>query len=69
MSMVNTPLTYVLFSAWPLAIGAVSLFYCGECLGLPFPKSYLTSCSYEHLLILRVRPSIQATNVVNPSQS
>ncbi|KAI0271189.1 pheromone A receptor-domain-containing protein [Russula aff. rugulosa BPL654] len=28
MSMVLTPLTFVLFSAWPVAIGTVSLFYC-----------------------------------------
>jgi len=27
-SMVSTPLTFVLFSAWPVAIGTVSLFYC-----------------------------------------
>ena len=29
-SVVTTPLTYVFFSAWPVAIGTVSLFYCGE---------------------------------------
>jgi hypothetical protein len=28
---VVTPLTFILFSAWPVAIGTVSLFYCGEC--------------------------------------
>jgi len=27
-SMVITPLTFVLFSAWPVAIGTVSLYYC-----------------------------------------
>ena len=33
-----TPLTFVLFYAWPVAIGIVSLFYCGEHHGLPcFP--------------------------------
>jgi hypothetical protein len=26
----NTPLAYVLFFAWPVAIGTVSLFYGGE---------------------------------------
>ncbi len=26
----TTPPTFVLFSAWPVAIGTVSLFYCGE---------------------------------------
>jgi hypothetical protein len=41
-SMVNTPLTFVLFSAWPVAIGTVSLFYCGECLGLPSPSEVLS---------------------------
>jgi hypothetical protein len=53
-SMVLTPLTFILFSAWPVAIGTVSLFYCGECLGLPSPGSYLTSHSHEHLLLLHV---------------
>ena len=33
--MVITPLAFVLFHAWPLAIGVVSLFYCGKCPGLP----------------------------------
>ena len=33
-AMVNTPLTFVLYYAWPLAIGTVSLYYCGECLRL-----------------------------------
>jgi len=45
-SMVITPLTFVLFSAWPVAIGTVSFYYCGECLGLPSAprrESYLTS--------------------------
>jgi hypothetical protein len=33
-----TPLTLILFNAWPVAIGIVSLFYCGEYHGLPcFP--------------------------------
>lgn len=31
--MVNTPLTFVLFYAWPVAIGTISLFYCSECFG------------------------------------
>jgi hypothetical protein len=30
LSIWRTPLAYVLFSAWPVAIGTVSLFYCGE---------------------------------------
>jgi hypothetical protein len=34
-SLVNTPLTFVLFYAWPVAVGSVSLVYSGECLGLP----------------------------------
>jgi hypothetical protein len=44
-SMVTTPLSFVLFSAWPVAIGTVSLFYSGECLGLPSLSvgAYLTS--------------------------
>ena len=25
-----TPLSFVLFDAWPVAIGIVSFFYCGE---------------------------------------
>jgi pheromone a factor receptor len=29
-SVVTTPPTFVLFCAWPLAIGLVSLYYCGE---------------------------------------
>ena len=30
-----TPLAFVLFYAWPLAIGCVSFYYCGECPELP----------------------------------
>jgi len=45
MSMVLTPLTFVLFSAWPVAIGTVSLFYCGKCPGFPMPFG-----SLSHLL-------------------
>jgi pheromone a factor receptor len=29
------PPSFFLFNAWPVAIGTVSLFYCGECPGLP----------------------------------
>jgi len=29
-AMVNMPPTYPLFFAWPIAIGCVSLYYCGE---------------------------------------
>jgi pheromone a factor receptor len=43
--MVITPLTFVLFSAWPVAIGTVSLFYCGECLGIPSPSGILSHLS------------------------
>ena len=35
LPMVITPLTFVLVSAWPVAIGTVCLYYCGECPGLP----------------------------------
>ena len=42
-SMVITPPTFILFSAWPVAIGIVSLFYCGECLGLHSPFGDLVS--------------------------
>ncbi len=30
-----TPLTFVLFAAWPVAIGTISLYYCGMCPSLP----------------------------------
>jgi pheromone a factor receptor len=29
-SLWNTPLTFVFFRAWPVAIGTISFFYCGE---------------------------------------
>jgi pheromone a factor receptor len=29
-----TPLSFILFYAWPVAIGTVSLFYCGKYSGL-----------------------------------
>jgi hypothetical protein len=32
-----TPLTFVLFSGWPVVIGIISLFYCGGYLALPSP--------------------------------
>jgi hypothetical protein len=41
-SLVNTPLTFVLFYAWPVAIGSVSLIYSGECLELPAPLGILS---------------------------
>jgi hypothetical protein len=34
LATVTTPLTFILFYAWPLAIGVVSFFYCGEYSGL-----------------------------------
>ena len=43
--MVITPLTFVLFSAWPVAIGTVSLFYCGEFLVMPSPSGILSHLS------------------------
>ena len=33
-AIVVTPPTFILFYAWPVAIGTVSLFYCGEYPGL-----------------------------------
>ncbi len=35
MSSVLTPLTFVLYSVWPVVIGIISLFYCGMCPGFP----------------------------------
>jgi hypothetical protein len=70
--MVLTPLTFVFFSAWPVAI--LYLFFIVVSV-LAFPCHLvprLTSYSHKHLHILQARTSmpVQAANVVYPrSQS
>ena len=68
-AMVNTPLTFVFFFGWPMMIGSVSLVYCGECLGFRPGVSYLTCHSHERFLLLQLRPSIEAVDVVYSSHS
>ena len=50
--MVITPLTFVFFSAWPVVIGTVSLFYCGKCPGFSPPfdslSHYLQSQTFTY---------------------
>ena len=49
-----TPLAFVLFFAWPVAIGTISFFYCGE--DPSFLRSlvpWLISLSYGHSRVLQ----------------
>ena len=48
--MVVTPLTFILFYAWPVAIGTVSLFYCGE---LPW-RAFAFWCSGSLVLVITI---------------
>lgn len=47
-----TPPTFILFYAWPVAIGTVSFFYCGECPGLPSAFGTLSHWSQPRLFII-----------------
>jgi pheromone a factor receptor len=56
-----TPPTFVLFYAWPVAIGCVSFFYCSECSGLchrPLVPC-LTGHSHDYLHVLQTPSSVQ----------
>jgi len=49
--------TFFLFNAWPLAIGIVSLFYCGECYSSRFPFGTLANLSVVNIYTFYKRES------------
>jgi pheromone a factor receptor len=63
-TVVLTPPTFVLFYGWPVTIGLVSLYYCGEYLGLSFSSLvyWLMSSSHYHLRVLQAPASVQGGN-------
>jgi len=59
-TIVITPPAFVLFFAWPVAIGCVSLVYCGGC---PLPQ--LCRCSFVTIHIFyKVRTIIQFRQII-----
>ena len=59
-AIVNTPLTYVFFTTWPVIIGLISLSYCGEYPGFPSPfGASLIRPSQNHLRVLQAPTSVQ----------
>ena len=65
-TVVLTPPTFVLFYGWPVTVGLVSLYYCGESLGSSFPSFvyWLMSSSHDNLRILQAPASVQGGNDV-----
>jgi pheromone a factor receptor len=62
-----TPATFPLFSAWPVAIGAVSLVYCGKHLFFPTafnPAAHFSTVMNIYHLYMRQR---QSTDMVSSS--
>ena len=51
-----SPLTFFLFDAWPVAIGIVSLFYCGEHHGFPCLPFHTLAHQFQS------RPSTHSTS-------
>jgi pheromone a factor receptor len=65
-SVAVTPPTFVLFYAWPVVIGLVSLYYCGGYLGLHFSSFvlWLMSFSHDYLRVIQAPTSVYAANDV-----
>ena len=65
-TVVLTPPTFVLYYGWPMTIGLVSLYYCGEYLGMSFSSFVyrLMSSSHDNLRVLQAPASVQGGNDV-----